>query len=180
MSGHSRWAQIKHKKSLTDSKKSKLFSKLLKSITAAAKNDPNPEFNPRLRSAVAAAKNIGVPNDNIEKAVKKSSDSSEKLEDLVAEAYGPGGIAIIIKSITDSKNRTVMEIKNILKDHNSKLVPPGSVLWAFDSVTENNEISWTPKFIQEISEQEKNELEKLLTGLEDLDDVQDIFCNTNL
>ncbi len=107
MSGHSHWAGIKHKKEITDQKRGKVFSKLLAAISAAAKSEPNPDFNPRLRTAIAKAKEVAVPQDNIERAVKRASEAGANLEELIFEAYGPGGIALIIEAIADNKNRVV-------------------------------------------------------------------------
>ena len=111
----------------------KVFSKLLALISAAAKTEPNPNFNPRLRTAIATAKEMAVPQDNIERAIKKASEADNNLEELIFEAYGPGGIAILIEAVSDNKNRAVQEIKTILKDHNGKWAETGSVQWAFEN-----------------------------------------------
>src|SRR5579864_153859 len=112
MSGHSHWAGIKHKKEITDQKRGKVFSKLLAAISAAAKPEPNPEFNPRLRTAILKAKEASVPQENIEHAIKRAAEAGAALEELTFEAYGPGGVAIIIHAISDNRNRTVQEIKS--------------------------------------------------------------------
>lgn len=176
MAGHSHWAGIKRKKEANDKKRGKIFSKLLKAITIAAKNEANPQFNPRLRSAVDAAIENQVPKDNIERAIKKAAEGGENLEELLMEAYGPEGVAILITAITDNRNRTVAEIKKILKDHNAKWADPGSVLWAFDPPA-GGEGEWQPKFPQAISKDAMEKLTALAEELDDHDDVEDIITN---
>ncbi|MGC9598911.1 MAG: YebC/PmpR family DNA-binding transcriptional regulator [Minisyncoccia bacterium] len=182
MSGHSHWAGIKHKKEITDEKRGRVFGKLLAAISAAAKSEPNPDFNPRLRTAVTKAKEASVPQENIERAIKRAAESGVNLEELVFEAYGPGGIAIIIEAIGDNKNRIVQEIKTILKEHGGKWAEAGSVRWAFDppvggSETKGAEREWKAKFPQEISEDDAKKLLALVEALEDNDDVQNVFTN---
>ncbi len=133
MSGHSKWSQIKHKKAIEDAKKSRYFSKLAAAITIAAKDGPDPEKNPRLRLAIDKAKEFNMPKDNIERAIKRGTGELEgvKLEEVIFETYGPEGIGILIKAITDNKNRTTAEIKKILSDFNLKLAGQGSVSFQF-------------------------------------------------
>ncbi|MFH1246668.1 MAG: YebC/PmpR family DNA-binding transcriptional regulator, partial [Candidatus Liptonbacteria bacterium] len=107
MSGHSHWAGIKRQKEVTDQKRGKVFSKLLSLIAAAAKQEPNPDFNPRLRSAVGKARAEKVPAENIERAIKHAAESAANIEELTLEAYGSGGAAIFIEAITDNRNRTI-------------------------------------------------------------------------
>ena len=102
MSGHNKWTQIKHKKAITDQKKAKQFTKLLAAIGIAAKTEPNPEFNPRLRTAVEKAKEANVPGENIERAINRAKENPT--DELIIEAYGPAGTAFMIKAITDSRN----------------------------------------------------------------------------
>jgi len=174
MSGHSHWAGIKHKKEITDHKRGKVFSKLLALIAAAAKTEPNPAFNPRLRTAIATAREASVPQENIDRAIKRASEAAEGLEELMFEAYGPAGAAIIIESISNNRNRAVQEIKTILRDHEGKWAESGSVLWAFEK--KNGE--WEAKFPQEIEDDaERAKLVDLLETLEDNDDVQNVFTN---
>lgn len=133
MSGHSKWAQIKHKKANTDAKKAKIFSKISRIISiAAAEKGTDPQINAKLRAAIEKAKSANMPNDNIERAIKKGSSEGKNLSEITVEAYGPFGIAIIIETVTDNKNRTLQEIKNILSDHDGKLANEGSVKWLFD------------------------------------------------
>ena len=168
MSGHSRWSQIKHKKGITDKKKGQLFSKLSKLISLAARKGPSLETNLELKNAVEHARSFNMPNDNIERAIKKVSDkSANQLEELSIEAIGPGGIALRIRAITDSKNRTIAEIKTILNDHNSKMVPPGSVSWMFN------------RSVSVESQETQSQIDKLFEALDDNDDVDDVVSNLN-
>jgi YebC/PmpR family DNA-binding regulatory protein len=175
MSGHSHWSGIKHKKEITDKKREKIFSKSLKLISAAAHTEQNLDFNPRLRTAVAKAREAGVPADTIERAITRAADPSEKLEELLYEAYGPAGAAILIPAVSDNRNRTVQEIKTILRDNNGKWAESGSVLWAFEIV----DGEWSAKFPQDIAGDEKERLVELLEALEESDDVQNVHTNIN-
>lgn len=135
MSGHSKWSQIKHKKALTDAKKGKLFSKLSNLISVSARQKGGaPATNPQLRLAIEKARSFNMPGENIEKAIKKGTGELEgaKMEEMLIEAYGPGGIALMIEAITDNKNRTVSEIKYLLSQHNGKMAEAGSVNWMFE------------------------------------------------
>lgn len=173
MSGHSHWAGIKHKKEITDQKRAKVFSKLLALISAAAKTEPNPDFNPHLRTAIAKAKEMTVPQDNIERAIKKASEAGNGLEELLFEAYGPGGTAILIEAISDNKNRVIQEIKTILKDHNGKWADSGSVQWAFEKMNE----AYRPKFPQDIPETDAEKLVALIEALHENDSLHNVYTN---
>ncbi|HVN26536.1 MAG TPA: YebC/PmpR family DNA-binding transcriptional regulator [Candidatus Paceibacterota bacterium] len=175
MSGHSHWAGIKHKKEVTDKKRGKVFSKLLAAISAAAKTEQNPDFNPRLRTAVTKARAASVPADTIERAIKKASEA-KAMDELLFEAYGPGGSAIMIEALSDNRNRTIQEIKLILKEHNGKWAESGSVQWAFEKTAEG----WNAKFPQDLPEAERNQLINLLEAIDDNDDVQEVYTNANL
>ncbi len=135
MSGHSKWAQIKHKKAATDAKRGQAFSKMSRMITVAAKEKgANPTMNPRLRMVADKARSLGMPKENIERAIKKATDktSGESLEETRYEAYGPGGVALLIDCVTDNKNRTTAEIKHTLSEYGGKLANTGSVEWLFE------------------------------------------------
>ncbi|MEK7077384.1 MAG: YebC/PmpR family DNA-binding transcriptional regulator [Patescibacteria group bacterium] len=186
MSGHSKWKTIKHKKEATDQKRGKIFSKLLNAVAIAAKTEQNPEFNPRLRTAIQKAKENKVPQDNIDRAIKRSSESKD-LGELIIEAYGPEGVAILIEAVTDSKNRAIAEIKKILSDHSAKFAESGSVQWVFEQNTNahkdntnatNEPARWTAKFKQEISDTAQRKLQALIEALEEHDDVQEAYTNT--
>jgi YebC/PmpR family DNA-binding regulatory protein len=135
MSGHSKWSTIKHKKAAKDAKRGKLFTKLIKEITVAARlggGDLN--ANPRLRTAVLAAKAQSMPGDNIERAIKKGTGELEGVtyDEVTYEAYGPGGVAMLVSVVTDNRNRTVAEIRSIFNKHGGNLGETGSVAWMFD------------------------------------------------
>lgn len=135
MSGHSHFATIKHKKEATDKKRGQIFSKLARAISIAVKEKgADPETNYKLRIAIEAARSFNMPRENIERAVQKGSgeSSGENLEEVSFEAFGPFGIALIIEGITDNKNRTLGEIKQILGQHGGKLAGEGSVKWLFE------------------------------------------------
>lgn len=173
MSGHSHWAGIKHKKGIADQRRGHLFSKLLAAITAAARTDPNPDFNPRLRAAVEKAKENKVPLENIERAIKRASEGGQNLEELTLEAYGPGGAALLIEAVTDNKNRTIAEVKKILSEHDGKWAEGGSVRWAF----EQKEGGWRAKFPQQLKEDDRVKLSALTEALRNHGDAQEVFTN---
>jgi YebC/PmpR family DNA-binding regulatory protein len=177
MSGHSHWAGIKHKKEITDAKRGKVFSKLLALVSAAAKSEPNPDFNPRLRTAISKAREASVPQENILRAVKRAAEADTSLEELVFEAYGPGGVAILIEAVSDNRNRTVQEIKLALKERGGKWAEAGSVRWAFEKTGGVGEEEWKAKFPQKISEGDARQLAALLETLEENDATQKVFTN---
>jgi len=121
-----------------------------------------------------------VPLDNIERAIAKASQAAEALEELLFEAYGPGGIAMLIEAVTDNRNRTVQEVKKILGDHNAKWATPGSVQWAFELRAGEEGAGWEPKFPAEASAQDAEALRALVAATEDHDDVQRVSVNTAL
>jgi YebC/PmpR family DNA-binding regulatory protein len=135
MAGHSKWANIRHKKGAADAKRGKIFTKLIKEITVAARmggGDMN--ANPRLRSAIIAAKAENMPKDNMERAIKKGTGELEGVnyEESVYEGYGPGGVAILVDSLSDNKNRAVSEIRHALSKHGGNMGESGSVAWIFN------------------------------------------------
>ena len=135
MSGHSKWSSIKHKKAATDAKRGKIFTRLIKEITVAARmGGGDIEANPRLRSAVQAAKADNMPKDNIERAIKKGTGELEGVnyEEIIYEGYGPGGAAVLVESLTDNKNRTVADIRSIFGKNGGNLGENGCVAWMFD------------------------------------------------
>ena len=135
MSGHSKWSTIKHKKAANDSRRGKLFSKLIKEVTAAARiGGGDVDMNPRLRTAIAAARSSNVPNDNIEKAVLRGTGELEgaTYEEITYEGYGPGGVAMMIAVLTDNRNRAVAEIRHVLTKHEGRIGERGCVAWGFD------------------------------------------------
>jgi YebC/PmpR family DNA-binding regulatory protein len=136
MSGHSKWATIKRKKGALDAKRGKIFTKWIKEITVAARNGGgDPAGNPRLRTAIAGAKAVNMPADNIERAIKKGTGELEgtTYEEITYEGYGPGGIAILIDSLTDNRNRTTGEIRHILTKNGGRMADAGAVQYMFHS-----------------------------------------------
>jgi len=134
MSGHSHYKTIKHAKGLADLKRGQVFSKLAREIEIVAREGGDPDFNPKLRVAIEKAKNLRLPTENIERAIKRGTGEfgAKKLEEVLFEAYGPGGIALIIEGITDNKNRALGEIKQVLNQNGGKLVGEGAVKWMFE------------------------------------------------
>lgn len=173
MSGHNKWSQIQDKKGKTDKARSALFSKLLAAIAVAAKNEPNPGANPRLRSAIEKAKENKVPQENIERAIKKASEEKD-LKEIIVEAYGPEGVAIIIEGITDNSNRTISEIRHLLEQNEAKMANSGSVLWGFEKVGGE----WKAKFPHPLSEEGKQKLAALVALIEERGDVQKVYENS--
>ncbi len=136
MSGHSKWSTIKHKKAAADAKRGKIFTRLIKEITIAARaGGGNPEFNPRLRTAIADAKSSNMPAANIERAIKKGTGELEgmTLEEILYEGYGPGGVAVLAEVITDNRNRTASEIRKIFSKNNGNLGEQNCVAWMFET-----------------------------------------------
>ncbi len=177
MAGHSHWAGIKRQKDVNDKHRGVVFSKLLKAITAAARSEPDPNFNPRLRTAIQAAREMMVPNENIARAVGRANDPGGELFELTFEAYGPGGIAMIVEVVSDSRNRAVAEIKKILNDNGGKWAESGSVLWAFDLEMKNGQKYWRPKFPENMDEKNAAALDALVSAINDHDDVQVVYVN---
>jgi len=173
MSGHSKWSTIKRQKASTDAKRSQIFGKMAKLIAVAARKGASPDMNPELRSAVDKARSVNMPADNIERAIKKGSGKLDgvQLENVRYEAYGPGGVAIIIDGITDSKNRTTAEIKHTLSKYGASLAESGSALWAFEQASG----TLTPKTKVSLSEGDASTLDKLLEELDNHDDIQELY-----
>lgn len=135
MAGHSKWKQIKHKKAAADAKRGAMFTKLIKEITVAARQGGgDPDGNPRLRTAIETAKAANMPNDNIERAIKKGTGELEGVnyEEISYEGYGPGGAAIYIEVTTDNANRTVADLRHLFSKHGGNLGTAGSVAWMFE------------------------------------------------
>jgi YebC/PmpR family DNA-binding regulatory protein len=134
MSGHSKWATIKHKKAALDAKRGKTFTRVIKEIAIAARNGGDPDSNPRLRTAILAAKQVSMPADNIKRAIQRGTGELEggQIEEVMFEAYGPGGTAVLVHVATDNRNRTVSEIRHIFTKHGGKLGEHGSVSRLFE------------------------------------------------
>ncbi|WP_038056381.1 YebC/PmpR family DNA-binding transcriptional regulator [Thermodesulfobacterium hydrogeniphilum] len=136
MAGHSHWAQIKRKKAAQDAKRGQLFTKLIREIIVAVRTGGggDPELNPRLRAAIQSARAVNMPKENIERAIKKALGLEEgtHYEEATFEGYGPGGVAILIKAITDNRRRTVSELRHLFSKHGGNLAEPGAVAWIFE------------------------------------------------
>jgi YebC/PmpR family DNA-binding regulatory protein len=168
MSGHSKWATIKHKKAATDAKRGKIFTRLIKEIQIAARSGGDPEGNPRLRTAIAAAKGVSMPADNIKKAIMRGTGELEggQIDEIMFEGYGPGGAAVLVMVATDNRNRTVSDIRHMFSKNGGNLGEPGSVSWMFERKS------------QIVVEKEKADEDTLMTlvleaGAEDLKDSDD-------
>ena len=238
MAGHSHWAGIKHKKGRADKERSKIFSKLSREITVAAKlGDKDPDMNPRLRTAIQAAKQANMPKDNISRAISKSELSGDKnYESLRYEGFGPSNVAFIIETLTDNKNRSASSIRTVLQKKGGRLGESGSSSHMFfncgiihidknkinedemfeiatnagakDCITlnevyeivtekedfykiksklekkfdtfEKSSIEWRPLIYIDLDKNQMSQIFEVLTALEELDDVQNIFMNANL
>src|SRR3989338_2374351 len=135
MSGHSKWSSIKHKKAQIDAKRGKVFTKVIREITVAARvGGGDPDSNPRLRLAIHTAKSANMPSDNIERAIKKGTGALEgaSYEEVIYEGYGAAGAAVYVQCLTDNKNRTASEIRNLFSKHHGNLAGQGSVAWLFE------------------------------------------------
>src|SRR4029078_1703719 len=134
MSGHSKWATIKHKKAATDAKRGKSFTRIIKEITIAARNGGDPDGNPRLRTAIIAAKTVSMPSDNIKKAIMRGTGELEggQIEEVMFEGYGPGGAAVLVNVATDNRNRTVSDIRHVFSKNGGNMGEQGSVAWMFE------------------------------------------------
>ena len=238
MAGHSHWAGIKHKKGRADKERSKIFSKLSREITVAAKlGDKDPDMNPRLRTAIQAAKQANMPKDNISRAISKSEMNSDKnYESLRYEGFGPSNVALIIETLTDNKNRSASSIRTVLQKKGGRLGESGSTTHMFancgvihvdrkkikeeeifeisinagakdclslenifEIITEKEDfykikteleekikictyssIEWRPSNYLELNKEQSEQILEVLTALEELDDVQNIYSNANL
>lgn len=174
MSGHNKWSKVKNKKAVTDAKKGKIYTKMAKIIAVEVKKAGGDVNSPGVKTAVARAREYDVPNENIERALKKGSDkNSAEMESIIYECYGPGGVAIMIEVLTDNRNKAAAEIKHILIDNGSALAAPGSASWAFDKNAEG----FVPKTTTPLSPDDSAKLDTLIEALEDNDEVQEVYTN---
>lgn len=175
MAGHSKWKQIKYKKAVSDAKRGKIFSKLSRALTVAThEKGADSKTNSKLASLIEEARAVNMPSDNIERAIKKASDKdSGALKEVLYEAYGPSGSALIITAVTDNSNRTTNEIKHLLSEHNGKMGEHGSAMWAFDK----RDGEYVPRFPLALTPKDNQKLEELMGILDDHDDVQDVYSN---
>jgi YebC/PmpR family DNA-binding regulatory protein len=172
MSGHNKWSKVKNKKAVTDARKGKIYTKMAKVIAVELKKANGDTKAANVQAAVKKAREYNVPNENIERALKKN-DNSAQMESIIYEAYGPGGVALMIEALTDNRNKAAGEIKHILTESGSALAAPGSASWAFTKTAE----VYMPNTMTPISEEDGAKLDALIEALEDNDEVQEIWTN---
>lgn len=174
MSGHNKYSKIKHIKAKTDAQKSKIFGKMSRLITVEAKKVGGNISSPSLQAVIERARKENMPVDTIERAIKKATtDNSASMESITYEAYGPGGVAVIIDVLTDNRNKAAQEIKHILSNHGSELAAPGSATWAFTKTHEG----WKANSTIPLEEADINKLESMVEELEENDEVQGVHTN---
>ncbi len=174
MSGHNKFSKIKHQKAKNDGQKSKIFGKLVRFISVEAKKAGGNMKSPGLALAIEKAKKENMPNDTIDRAIKKATtDNSAAMENVTYEAYGPGGVAIIIEGLTDNRNKAAQEVKAILAKHECALAAPGSASWAFTKGPEG----LVPNMTTPLEDADIEKLQALVEALEENDEVQDVYTN---
>ena len=175
MAGHSKWAQIKRQKAVTDAARSRVFSRFAREIALESKKASGNLSSPGLAAVITRAKAANMPKDNIDRAVAKgASKDSGELEQVAYEFYGPGGIAVIAVAVTDSKNRTTQEIKHLLSKNGYELGVPGSASWAF---TKSPDGRYDANTKMPIAGDDETRLAEILTVIDDQEDVQEVFSN---
>lgn len=175
MSGHNKWSKIKHQKEKTDGQKSKIFTKLGRMLAVEAKKSKGDLNSPSLRTAIEKAKAENMPNENINRAIKKATaDNSANMEEVTYESYGPGGCALVIEVLTDNRNKAAAEVKHILSKNGFALAGIGSATWAFEKKQGEG---WIPKTTIPIGENDGKLLETIIGELEDNDEVQGVYTN---
>lgn len=172
MSGHNKWSKTKNKKAVTDAKKGKIYTKMAKLISVELKKAGGNQKATNVLAIVKKARENNVPNENIERALKKN-DNATAMESIMYEAYGPGGVALLIEALTDNRNKAAGEVKHILVENGCALAAPGSASWAFTKTAEG----YMPNTMAPISEEDGFKLDKLIEELEDNDEVQEIWTN---
>ena len=174
MSGHNKFSKIKHLKAKNDAQKSKHFGKLVRLITVEAKKANGNLSSPGLATAIEKARAENMPNDTIDRAVKKATtDNSAAMESIVYESYGPGGVAVLIDALTDNRNKAAQEVKHILSLNGFELATPGSASWAFKKTHEG----WEPTSTMPLEDADVEALTKLVEELENNDEVQNVYTN---
>lgn len=176
MSGHNKWSKIKHKKAATDAQKSKIFSKHAALIAMESRKAGGNLASPTLTAVIERAKKDSMPKDNIDRAVAKGSGAGgATFEEVIFEAFGPGGTALIVTAVTDNNNRTAPEIRHIFTKAGYELGTPGSAAWAFTKTADG----YTPNNPLEINDMDGEKLAALIENLEDNDDVQEVFTTAD-
>ena len=178
MAGHSKWANIKHKKAVVDKKRGKLFTKHAKNIQVQSRLAGGDENSPGLRAAIDAAKKDSVPKENIQRAVERGMGvGGDAMEQINYEAYGPGGVAMIIIALTDNRNRAAAEVRHILSQQGIELSNPGAATWAFSS--EDGGQTFAPNITVDLSDDDRSKLNSVIEALEESDEVSDIFTTAS-
>lgn len=176
MSGHNKWAQIKHQKAATDAAKSRAFGRLARVITLESKKAGGSLTAPGLAAAIVRARAANMPKDNIDRAVAKgTSKEAGDLEQVTYEFYGPGGIALIVDALTDNKNRTTQEIKHLITKNGFELGAQGSAAWAFMKSPDGSYRPNEP--LMEVTGDDETKLQQMLDTFDDHDDVQQVYTN---
>jgi transcriptional/translational regulatory protein YebC/TACO1 len=174
MAGHNKYSQIKHQKAKTDAQKSKQFSKFSRLITDEVRKAKGNKDAPGVRTAIERARGVNMPNDSIDRAVKKATEANlTSLDSITYESYGPGGCAIVIEALTSNRNKAAQEVKHILSNHGFELAGIGSATWAFEKTHDG----WKPATTVPLEEADAELLNKLVEELEDNDEVQTVFTN---
>lgn len=177
MAGHSKWAQIKRQKAVTDAARSRVFSRFARELAIESKKVAGNTASPTLAAVIARAKAANMPKDNIDRAVAKgTSAGGTELEQVTYELYGPGGVAIIATAVTDSRNRTTQEIKHLLSKNGYELGNPGAAAWAFAKFPDGR-FAANEATMMSVSGADEERLSELLTLLDEYDDVQEVFTN---
>lgn len=174
---HSQWEKKKLKKAANGKDTHKIFTKMVRLIMSEAKKCSGDRNSDGLKAAIAKAKGVSLPSDNIDRAIKKASEPSAQMDAITYEAYGPGGAGIIIETLTDSRNRTAQEIKHLLSKNGFALGGIGSVAWAFQKEMSPEGIIWKPNTMLPLSDEDLELLDKLVDEFEENDDVQEVFTN---
>ncbi|MBU6232283.1 YebC/PmpR family DNA-binding transcriptional regulator [Patescibacteria group bacterium] len=174
MSGHNKFSKIKHLKAKNDAEKSKHFGKLVRLIAVEAKKAKGDVRSPGLATAIDKARKENMPNDTIDRAIKKAiTDNSAAMETIIYESYGPGGVAMLIEALTDNRNKAAQDIKHILSKNGFELASPGSASWAFQKTGDG----WQPTSTMPLEDADIEILSKLVEELEGNEDVQEVFTN---
>jgi YebC/PmpR family DNA-binding regulatory protein len=174
MAGHSKWSQIKRKKAITDTARSKVFAKFANVIALESKKVAGKTDSPTLRAVIERARAANMPKENIERAVAKGLGAgATDMESIVYEMYGPGGVAILMDILTDSRNRSAQEIKHLVSELGYELATPGSAAWAFEKTIDG----FIPKTMTPITGEDGERLNDLIERLEERDDVQSVYTN---
>jgi transcriptional/translational regulatory protein YebC/TACO1 len=175
MSGHNKWSQIKHQKGAKDQKRASLFTKILGAIAIAAKANPKPEDNPRLRTLIEKARAASIPGDRIDRALNRAKEQKD-LKEFIFECIGPEGVSILVEGVTDNSNRTIQQLRTLAGDLDCKPADPGSLLWAFEMVNETEDgvpvRHHQAKFPQPVALETRERLVEIVNALDEHEDVQ--------